>query len=107
MSKKQSKSSASTTKPIPYNNYLKIPPAREKMSTQALEGLRHFEQRLFVVSRDEGPDNHETKRIQSIIADIRSKLTPTEAAEYAAYMGQDHSAPVAEVPQEAEAERSI
>lgn len=86
---------------------LKIPPQRQKMSHPDLESLRSIQGKLTVTERDYGAGNYEAVRLRGIKDQIWSSFSEVQKAEYITYMGKDHSAPVAEVPLEGEAERSI
>lgn len=72
-----------------------------------LEALRSLEIRYKAVCRDFGGGCSEAARLLWLVQAEKSALTKEELKQYQDYMGVQHTAPVPEVPQEAEAERSI
>lgn len=85
--------------------YLKLPPEREKMSPE-LEAVRACEIRLNTAKRYH-PGTFEHARLQRIYTEMWDNLTHIQRKQYREYMGEDHSAPVSDVPEEGEQERSI
>lgn len=86
-------------------NYLKLPPEREKMSDK-LEALRSCEIRMNTAIRYH-PESFEAMRLHHIFDEMWGSLSHAERKTYREYMGVNHSAPVPDVPEEGEAERSI
>lgn len=86
--------------------YLKFTPARELMAPH-LESLRSLEIRANAVKREYGEDNHEYKRLWALVKMGWNDLNQTDRGTYMKYMQVDHSAPLPEVPEEGENERSI